>query len=156
MLLPQSRVYLASLSKVCAVAWSMWETCVDRCNLSQGPGAGVDYTTSFLTGADFASAPDAAAVLAGCNDGAVRLFDLRTSHASGPDLEFRSHERRPLTGIAVRKSGVLVTASQGAMSELHFSDIRMASSAPTECAALRCTALRLGNPHLVFFAFRVI
>lgn len=100
----------------------------------QGPGAGTAYSTAFLTGADFSSGPAHAAAFAGCSDGFVRLFDFRAAHPRGPDLAFRTHDG-PLTGLAVRGSGVLATASQSTVSELHFSDIRMAAAAPTQCAA---------------------
>jgi WD40 repeat protein len=100
----------------------------------QGDGAGTAYSTKFLTGADFITESSHCAVLTGCSDGFVRLFDLRCVHHTGPDLQFRSHDG-PLTGLAIRKSGVLATAYQApTTSELHFSDIRMASEAPTTCA----------------------
>ena len=100
-----------------------------RC--TQGVETGGLHSTSHLTGADLDSGVAHSAVLTGSSDGNVRLFDLRTAHHSGPDLKFRSHDG-PLTGLALRRSGILASACQGpAYSEIHFADIRMASEGST-------------------------
>lgn len=59
--------------------------------------------------------------------GIVRLFDLRDSarHAS---VQMRCHDQA-LAGLALRSSGVMATAASTAtVNELHFSDIRLAST----------------------------
>lgn len=59
--------------------------------------------------------------------GIVRLFDLRDSsrHAS---VEMRCHDQA-LAGLALRSSGIMATAaSTPTVNELHFSDIRTAST----------------------------
>jgi hypothetical protein len=94
------------------------------------------HTISHLAGADMPGSPMHCAVVSGSSDGTVRLFDLRCGHkGTGPDLKFCSHHA-PFTGLAMRTTGILATASQGAVhTEMHFTDIRMASDAPITCAA---------------------
>lgn len=106
----------------------------------QGIEAGGLHSTSHLAGADFDSGPTHSAVLTGSSDGSVRLFDLRAAHHTGPDLQFQSHDG-PLTGLALRRSGILASASQGAAySEIHFADLRMASQGPTTCVPGRAAS----------------
>lgn len=75
------------------------------------------------------------------------MYDLR-DHARKPNLELRCHDQG-LTGMAIRPSGILATATmtpQG--SDLHFSEIRMGSGLKdSTCAPLYPNTVQIVCPQ---------
>jgi hypothetical protein len=76
--------------------------------------------------------------------GMVSLFDLR-EHARKPTLELRCHDQG-LTGMAIRSSGILATATiTPSASDLHFSEIRMGSDSRDSTCAASSRALQVST-----------
>lgn len=75
-------------------------------------------------------------LLCSSSNGVVSMFDLR-DHSRKPNLALRCHDQG-LTGMAIRPSGILATATTTpTASDLHFSEIRMGSgSRDSTCAPL--------------------
>lgn len=107
--------------------------------LAQMPGK------HFLAGADFPGEHLPSPLLAcSTGSGVVRLFDLRESSRNAT-FEMKCHDQS-LAGLALRSSGIMATAaSTPNVNELHFSDVRLAST-DSESMCDVCSMGMFDNP----------